>query len=109
MSWNTLLNYIQALPNNVELQDDKEKVLIREAKPLTLETHGLIVKMHKPEPIITLSVEESHELIVTLGKSEPSSEVIDFLNTYLKENASDLCDDGKQAQDICSSTSSQTR
>jgi len=77
MSWSTLLSYIQALPNNVELSDDKKNVLIRAdggAQP------------------ITLSVEESHELMVTLGKSEPSSEVIDFLNSYLKENCSDLCD-----------------
>lgn len=76
MSWSTLLSYIQALPNNVELSDDKKNVLIR---------------ADEGSQPITLSVEESHELIVTLGKSEPSSEAIDFLNSYLKENASGLC------------------
>ena len=78
MDWNTFLSYIQALPNNVNLSDDKKNVLIQP------DGGG--------QPI-TLSVEEAHELILNAGKSEPSSEVIDFLNKYLKENASDLRDD----------------
>ena len=78
MDWNTFLSYIQALPNNVNLSDDKKNVLIQP------DGGG--------QPI-TLSVEKAHELILNAGKSEPSSEVIDFLNKYLKENASDLRDD----------------
>ena len=77
MNWTTLLSYIQALPNNVNLSDDKKNVLI-----------GV-----EGGPPISLSVEEAHELIVNAGKSDPSSEVIEFLNSYLKENASDLLDD----------------
>ena len=79
MNWSTLLSYIQALPNNVGLSDDKKHVVIQ------VEGGG--------QPI-TLPVEEAHELIVNAGKSEiPPSEVIDFLNSFLKENASDLRDD----------------
>lgn len=78
MNWNTLLSYIQALPSNVELSDDKKNVLIR------ADGGG--------QPI-TLSVEEAHELIVNAGNTEPSSEVIEYLNCYLKENASDLHDE----------------
>ena len=76
MNWGTLLSYIRALPNNVNLSDDKKNVLIG------------VEGGH-----ITLSVEEAHELIVNAGKSDPSSEVIEFLNSYLKENASDLKDE----------------
>ena len=79
MNWNTLVSYIQALPNSVELSDDKKNVIIK------VEGGG--------QPII-VSVEEAHDLIVNAGKSsDPSSEVLDFLNSYLKENASDLRDD----------------
>ena len=79
MDWNLLVSYIQALPNSVELSDDKKNVLIK------VEGSG--------QPII-LSVEEAHNLIVNAGKSsDPSSEALDFLNSYLKENASDLRDD----------------
>ena len=74
MNWGTLLSYIQALPNSVNLSDDKKNVVIG-------------VEGGQP---ITLSVEEAHELIVNAGKSDPSLEVIDYLNSYLKENASDL-------------------
>lgn len=80
MDWNTLLSYIQALPNNVELSDDKKNVIIRTGDAGS-------------QPI-TLSVEAAQELIVNAGKSsEPSSETIDFLNSYLKGNAADLRDD----------------
>ena len=67
MDWNTFLSYIQALPNNVDLSEDKKNVLIRP------DGGG--------QPI-TLSVEEAHELILNAGKSQPSSEAIDFLNKY---------------------------
>ena len=83
MDWSTLVSYIQALPNNVELSDDKKNVLIRG------DGGG--------QPV-TLSVEEAHSLIVNAGKSDPSSEVIGFLNSYLKENASDLSVDNLSAQ-----------
>ena len=77
MDWTTFLSYIKALPNNVGLSDDKKNVLIQG------DGGG--------QPI-TLSVEAAHELMLNAGKSEPSSEAIAFLNTYLKENASELRD-----------------
>ena len=77
--WDTLISYIQALPNNVQLSDDRKNVLIRGGDG--------------GEPII-LTVEEAHELILNAGNgTEPSAELISFLNTYLKENASDLHDE----------------
>jgi len=53
MSWNTLLSYIQALPNNVELSHDKKDVLIRAdggAQPITLSVDELTVTLRKSEP-----------------------------------------------------------
>ena len=77
MSRSTVLSYIKALPDGIELTDDKNNVVIN------------------PEAgeRIVLSVEESHRLIVNAIKSVPSTETVKFLNEYLKQNASDLCDD----------------
>ena len=77
MSWSTVLSYIKALPDGIELTDDKNNVVIN---PEAGES-------------IVLSVEESHRLIVNAIKSVPSTETVKFLNEYLKENASDLSDD----------------
>ena len=77
MSWSTVLSYIKALPGGIELTDDKNNVVIN---PEAGES-------------IVLSVEESHRLIVNAIKSVPSTETVEFLNKYLKENASDLSDD----------------
>ena len=77
MSWSTVLSYIKALPGGIELTDDKKNVVIN---PEAGES-------------IVLSVEESHRLIVNAIKSVPSTETVEFLNKYLKENASDLSDD----------------
>ena len=77
MSWSTVLSYIKALPDGIELTDDKNNVVIN---PEAGES-------------IVLSVEESHRLIVNAIKSVPSTETVKFLNEYLKQNASDLCDD----------------
>ena len=77
MSWSTVLSYIKALPGGIELTDDKNNVVIN---PEAGES-------------IVLSVEESQRLIVNAIKSVPSAETVEFLNKYLKENASDLSDD----------------
>ena len=74
MSWDTLLSYVKALPDGIELTDDKNNVVI------------------KPQGIV-LSVAESHSLILNAIKSVPSTETVKFLNEYIKENASDLSDD----------------
>lgn len=74
MSWDTLLSYVKALPDGIELTDDKNNVVI------------------KPQGIV-LSVAESHSLILNAIKSVPSTEAVKFLNEYIKENASDLSDD----------------
>ena len=92
MNWSTLISYIKALPNNVGLSDDKRNVEIQ---------------VEGDQPPIILSVEEAHELIVNAGKSDPSSEVIDYLNSFLKENASDLHVD--QGLDLSSRLSDKMR
>lgn len=74
MSWDTLLSYVKALPDGIELTDDKNNVVI------------------KPQGIV-LSIAESHSLILNAIKSVPSTEAVKFLNEYIKENASDLSDD----------------
>jgi len=76
--WSTLIHYVQSLPERVKLKDNNENVKI---------------KKNANNPSVKMTVEESHSLIFDTVTTQPSTEAIQFLNTFLKDNAADLSDD----------------
>jgi len=76
--WSTLIHYIQSLPERVKLKDDNQNVKI---------------KKNATNPSVKMTVEESHGLIFNTVITQPSPEAIQFLNAFLKDNASILSDD----------------
>jgi len=76
--WSTLIHYIQSLPERVKLKDDNQNVKI---------------KKNDTNPSVKMTVEESHGLTFNTVTTQPSPEAIQFLNAYLKDNASILSDD----------------
>jgi len=73
--WKTVVAYIEALPEGIQLQNGNQDVEITSDSP------------------ITMSVEETHKLIANTTKTEPSSDVVRFFNCFLKEKAAGLSED----------------
>ena len=73
--WKTVVAYIQALPEGIQLKNGNQDVEI------------------KADSSITVSVEELHKVIVDTIKTEPSYDAVKFFNAFLKENAAGLSKD----------------